>query len=275
MADYWIRVDASQFEGFPPAVDYGLIDDNNPAPEGTEIIQLAEGQTIDDAISEGGYLDFEEDINLHNIEYDFEYKIWDLSVKPSLPDADPRGLDYKTGLISRLHEKSLDRNKGVDVRNDFYESFDGEIYSNLIVREEFVWTFDDNGKFQKREMKHLFTIKGSTDDQPIFGEHVKETEKYYTDKDAAKAGRARRDNVISDMLDAVEKTAIALGNDNLLGYVQTMFRSFDNELNAYKTTGDTRIIEKIAAYNVAWIEAEVLPGATLRQAIMAQLSLTM
>jgi hypothetical protein len=193
------------------------------------------------------------------------YKIWDLVPDASLLGGyldSPAGLNYKTGLKVRLHPK-LTFEKGELVSCDYYLGYDGAEYSNLIVSVAMQWVRNDSGRLTQRVTTRKWTLETGE-----FGPDEKVTIKFYDAKKAAIADTRRRRNIIESMTAQSESFGV-------LPYVQTMFRSLDDELNAFEKTGDTKLIQKIAAYqpDAVWLAAEVAPNVTLRMAILGQLTL--
>lgn len=191
------------------------------------------------------------------------YKIWGLAVSAKPAFSDPSGLDYKTGLSIRLHP-DLTMVKGELVKVEYYREYDGENFNDKILTVDIEWSRNDSGKLVKRTETRKWAL---VSDSEQYGDHVKTTEKYYTPQLAALADARRRKNIIDDLTSQAEAFGV-------LSYVQTMFRSLDNELNAYEKTGDTKLIEKIGSYSRQWLESPV-PNTdyTLRQAIMGALTI--
>lgn len=197
------------------------------------------------------------------------YKIWSLAPHTALASGfdDPRALNYKTGLISSLFAK-LSFIKGELLSVKYYKDFDGKEYSDLILDVSVTYNRNDGGVLTDRITTRRWTIDGK-DEQ--FGDYVKTTQKFYTITQAAVADQRRRSNIVDNL--------VAKADSGVVTYVKTMFRNLDNEINSYKSTGDTSIIEKIGNYNGAWLDAIAIPKAvagndvTLRQVIIQQLSI--
>lgn len=202
------------------------------------------------------------------------YKIWNLTEHEEMlrdTSSSPATLDYKTGLSVRLHPK-YELVKGELVKVDYYQDFNEHVFSNKILCVDIEWTRDAQGTLLKRTETRRWTIEHDGEGD-VFGPHTKVTEKFYDTKTAALADSRRRRNVVEDMTAQVDYMAAMFGKPELKSYVQTMFRSLDNELNAYEKTGDLKIIEKIGSYSGVWLDMEIQPSVTLRMAIMGALAL--
>ena len=255
MAQYYVlKTGEGEFAG----IEYGLIDEANPAPEGSIIV---EASTIEDALS---LAELEADDIMSSIDFEPEeeklgqvYNIWALAVDKKQPNSDPRGLDYKTGLTTTLHPK-LSFVKGELLRVEYYKDYDGKEFENLILDVDVVYNRSSEGVLTDRITTRKWTI------QDGFGTHVKTTKKFYSITQAAVADQRRRSNIVDNL--------VAKAHPSVVSFVKTMFRSLDNEINSYKTTGDTKLIEKIGGYDGQWLDAEVAPSVTLRMAIIGQLT---
>lgn len=214
------------------------------------------------------------------------YKIWNLvdpEFAPTNHSLSPEGLNYKTGLHIRLHKRPVIVS-GQLIRMDYFCHYDGSDFADLVVSVEFNWIRDATTKqLVKREGTISWTTVDSTDGEPKYGQHVKQTEKYYDARTAALADSRRRRNIIDEALALVGFLASNV-DANLLGYVQTMLRSLDDEVNTYVNTNDRKLVEKISTYSGQWLETDVygilsalgkqdiFEGITLRQALMGTLN---
>ncbi len=198
-----------------------------------------------------------------NDEQGLAYKIWPLAVEPRPPFTDPSGLDYKTNLSKRLHP-AMTMVKGELVKVEYFRDYDGDAYNNKILSVDIDWQRSESGRLVKRTETRQWVVDS---EEVEFGSHVKTTEKHYTPQLAALADARRRKNIVDDLTSQADAFGV-------LPYVQTMFRSLDNELNAYEKTGDKKIIEKINSYSGAWLDTPV-PNEpyTLRQAIIGGLTI--
>lgn len=191
------------------------------------------------------------------------YKIWfltDYEENLKSPFDSPFTLDYKTGLNVRLHPRFI-IDSGELRRAEYYSSYDGTDYNDIILEVDVVWNRNEAGQlFERIETRRWY----NTDDS--IGDHVKVTKKYYNKEMAAKADSRRRSNIVEHM------TALA-DTFGVLAYVQTMFRDLDDSLTSYEKTGDVRIISEIETYEGVWLEVN-FPGTpyTLRQVIMSELN---
>lgn len=188
--------------------------------------------------------------------------------------SDPSGLDYKTGLNTRLHpDFTFDTGRLVMVK--YFKNFDGTVFSDLILQVEISYTDDANGNAKMRTTTRKWSM-----DNDEFGPHVKVTDKFYDSRASSREGVTRRTNIVNNLLDQSDD----FGAKELF---KVMFRSIDLDIIAYKETGDDSIIASIAAYESgtsegAWLESKpyaALPDGnpmrnyTLRQLIMGALSI--
>lgn len=183
------------------------------------------------------------------------YKIW--KYVPGVEHAtfvDPRGVNYKTQLLTRL-EPAYIIEKGYLVEVKYFADLDDPESLVLTV------TFNYDEELRQRVSVRKWMIESG---EP--GDHVKIGKKRYTSKQWAKVQIRRRENIIEELTSQAEEFGI-------LSYVQTLFRRLAPELNSYVTTGDPSIVEDISKYSGVWLESpSSVEGVTLRQAIIAQLT---
>jgi len=193
---------------------------------------------------------------------DQQYLIWLYTTHNYVDFADPRTVDYKTGLTVRLHP-TLTFNRGELVAVD-YCAIHGDPTS-LVLRVDIQWDRVD-GVLVKRIETRKYVIE-SVDGEIEFGDHVKVSEKFYDSVTAAQADVKRRTNIINDLTAKAEAFGV-------LSYVQDLWTTLDNELNAYKATNNRLILSEINNYEGAWLETPVPDTPfTLRQLIIYELTL--
>ncbi len=217
------------------------------------------------------------------------YKIWTLvdpEFAPANHFANPEGLNYKTGLHIRLQKRALIVS-GQLMRMEYFCHYDRATreFNDKVLEVNFEWLRDADTKqlLERRgEIKWVLS-ELDADDNIQFGDHIKETEKPYDARTAALADARRRRNIIDEALALIDFMAANV-NAQLLGYVQTMLRTLDDEVNTYVNTNDRKLVEKISSYSGAWLDTDVYPilaaigkqdifeGITLRQALMGTLN---
>ena len=189
-----------------------------------------------------------------------EYKIWQLTnyedQLKSLSD-DPRTLNYKTGLTEQLFPVYKQKT-GYIVQVPYLSEHGNE--ESIILRSDV--TYNELEKY--RDTVRKFTI--ITEDGSVqFGDFVKTSRKFYDNQQWEIVQKRRRQNIV-DLLTA------QAAQFEVLGFVQTLWRTLNAELSAYISTGDDTLIEKIASYDGQWLDApSSIPGLTLRQVIAGQL----
>ena len=189
-----------------------------------------------------------------------KYKIWEYSILGQPLADDPRTLDYKTGLTTRLHPV-MTFAKGELTQVKYFSDYDDE--SSLILCVDIEWVREE-GVLKQRVETRKYVLEGEGIE---YGEAVKISVKHYDTVTSAKADVKRRSNIISDLTARAEDFGV-------LSDVQELFRSLDNELNAYISTGDNAILSKILTYEGQWLETPV-PNTpyTLRQVILDGLTI--
>ncbi len=203
---------------------------------------------------------------------DNEYLIYGLLKNPQDAPMNwsqlPAHINYKT-QVKRLHGLEY-LQKGELQKMEYYRDYNettGE-YEQLILAAYFEWIRDESGQLIKRpSFRRWVKFNGE------LGEPYYDEPKIYNKQKAQIADARRRDNIIKHLTSQSEIFGV-------LTYVQTMFRTLDNELNAYEKTGDPKLLEKIQSYSGAWLNTDVssvipdMPaGTTLRSVIISQLTL--
>ena len=195
-----------------------------------------------------------------------EYKIWEYASSPQPLSSDPRGLDYVRGLTTGVHtyQKYV---KGEKIAEEVYVNYDGETYSDLLVSVSIEYYRADDGTLKSKTKTYKWALIGTDD----LGDIEKVSRTVYSVTEAAVADQRRRSNIVDNL--------VAKADPAVASFVKTMFRNLDNEINSYKSTGDTSLIHKISTYTGAWLDVIAIPASiagvdvTLRQAIIGQLTL--
>lgn len=208
-----------------------------------------------------------------------QYKIWTLvdsnHVANDFSDS-PTQLDYKTGLLTRLHPK-YEIVSGQLVKVEYYCHYTIEGgFKDLVLSAEFSWDRDENGVLIKREATRRWCLLESTDESPIFGRKIKHDTKFYNASQAAIADSRRRSNIVEELL--AQSSAFGVFTEN-----QLMFRDLADSLVLYKETGDRKLVSDIMSYDAAWLNTDVTEilrasglavpdGTTLRLAIVSAIN---
>ena len=207
------------------------------------------------------------------------FTIWSL-VDPGLAPVDhsvlPKGLDYVKGLITSLHPKE-DWDKGVPVLEQHYREYDGDSsYDGLEVQCDFSYEFNEKGDPLVRTKETRWMQSDGN-----LGAEAKVEVRKYNKVTSRRAGRKRRKNVISNLIDQSEVF-------NATADFNFMFESISKDVQSYERTGNTKLIQSVQQYEVgtqagAWLEDKPfknkLPAEdpredlTLRHLIMGALAL--
>jgi len=207
-----------------------------------------------------------------------EYNIWYLTNATAAPkefNQSPISLDYKTGLSKRLHPKYT-ISSGQLIMVEYFENYDGEKFSNLILVVNFSWIRDESGMLRERRAERLWTVVGSEDSDPEFGKDIKHDVKFYDSKQAEIADARRRQNIVDDLLSQSRSFGVYEQN-------QLMFRDLSTSLILYKETGDRSLVSDIMSYQAEWLDTDIseilqssglqVPdGTTLRLAIVGAIN---
>ena len=194
-----------------------------------------------------------------------DYKIWKLTnYEDQLRSTsdDPRQINYKTGLNTRLHpEYTFDKGELTQVK--YFETYGDE--SSLVLCVDITWERDETKNLTKRTETRKYVIE-SEGEEIEFGPLTKISEKFYDAVTGAKADVRRRSNIVDNLIARAERFGV-------LSFVQTMFRSLDDDLNSYKATGDSTVLGDIDTYEGAWLETPVPDTPfTLRQLIIYEMT---
>jgi len=181
-------------------------------------------------------------------------------------DDDPRTLNYKTGLTTRLNP-GYQFNKGRLVETNWFAPDENGLYTVHVLTVENEYTDHPNtDTVDYRTTTRRWVVEGGG-----YGEFIKVTVKPYDERMAKREGSRRRQNIVNDLRD--QTTLFGVQSQFL-----EMFRDLDLDIRAYQDEGDMSLISLVGIYKKGqpegiWLEANV-PGSpyTLRQAIMGALN---
>jgi len=210
------------------------------------------------------------------------YNIWSI-LDPSIAPIDhtqtPEYINYKTG-VPRLHPVE-DVFRGELVQVKYFKDFDEdtEEYSNLILCVEFEWERDSRNRLKRRIATRKWTTRTSTDENPVYGPHVRVDRKHYNKKKSRIADIRRRENIVEELTARASEFGAEIPN-------QKMRLALDHSFGPYIDTGNPQLVQDVQDYvdpdGVPWLEAEteiyvpeqdITIALTVRDAIKAQLSL--
>ena len=175
----------------------------------------------------------------------------------------PVGIDYKTGLTTRLQERET-MVAGELIRVEYFRSYIDGVFVDLVIDVNITYNRNEAGELISRSVLREWYLE---DGSP--GEHTKTTVKHYTPEKADRADAVRRDNIVNHMLASIGR----LGVPDLLTNVQTFFLKHNDAISAYRSSGNVTIINLILVEQEAWLDV-VAPGigAPFRNVIAGMLS---
>jgi hypothetical protein len=209
-------------------------------------------------------------------------KLVALTVKKENPTEPPFDIDFVSGLDIKLHRKSIIV-KGECVAEEYYESFINGQYTNLIIREESLYSRDLLGFPVYKEVKIKYALEGG-------GYHTREKtwRKYYSSLEQIQEGKTRRGNLIANIqMPTIGLISIAMiGSTNATMAVISEGRKF---LAAYKNEFETFISDSnrdilkcftdpafpryMTAQDWPWIDFYTPYGITIRQYLASEISI--
>jgi hypothetical protein len=208
--------------------------------------------------------------------YDF---ILETSQDKSTP---PTNVDFVTGLTSKLHRKSI-LVKGECTSEEYYQSYDGTTYSNLIVKESTVFTRDALGFPTYKTV----TITWYKNDGTAH-ETTKTWNKYYSNMEKIQEGKTRRGNLVSNLqMPCIGLISIALnGTPNATPEVILEGRKFladyaaeftlfieDSNKVMLDCLNDTNHPKYISSSEYTWIDEMTPYNITIRQYITNEMTI--
>jgi hypothetical protein len=194
----------------------------------------------------------------------------------------PTDLDFITSLKIKLHRKSI-LVKGECTSEEYYETYDGTTYGNLIVREAHVFTRDLLGFAIKRDTTISWYMNNGSA-HPT----VKLVPKYYSNGQKIDEGKTRRKNLVDGLqIPCIGLISIAMiGTPNATSAVITEGRRF---LKDYKTEFDTFTDSSnkdilsclsditfgryITSASYTWIDSMTPYGITIRAYLINELTI--
>lgn len=178
---------------------------------------------------------------------------------------DPRTLNYKTGLTTRLNPV-YEFDKGRLVKTEWFAPDDQDEYTVHVLTVENEYFDNADGSVNRRITTRKWIVEDGS-----FGAFTKVTKKPYSPQLAKREGVRRRTNIVNELRD--QTTLFGVQNQFL-----KMYRDLDLDIRAYVEEDDLSLINLIGVYKQdqpdgAWLET-IVPGTTftLRQAIMGALN---
>lgn len=194
----------------------------------------------------------------------------------------PIDVDFITGLKIKLHRKSIIV-KGECTAEEYYETYDGTTYGNLIVKETNVFTRDALGFAIKRDTTIAWYMNNGATHAT-----TKLIPKYYSNLQKIEEGKTRRVNLVSSLqMPCIGLISIAMiGTPNATPAIIAEGRKFMNdykiEFDNFKDVSDKTILsclsdslhpKYITVTNYSWIDSMTPYGVTIRQYLINELTI--
>lgn len=190
-------------------------------------------------------------------------RIYKYIATPEIYDQEfpPVGHNYKTGLTRKLYEDRT-MSYGAPVEITFYANFNGGVYSDPVVRENWYFERDSNGFPVYRKI----TIQWFNDDGSIH-DHEKELERNFTLEEAISESRKRRKNIMQRVqyLTLGLITGLVPGGTIELGraFIASVSRQVADFIE-YDTTDLADYLTTQGPIDHPWLLTQVQPGVTIQ-----------
>jgi hypothetical protein len=207
---------------------------------------------------------------------------WINPVNINDPLIPPVQIDFVTGLDIKLHRKSIIV-KGECRAEEFYENYDGRVYSNLIVREVHSFTRDSLGFAVKRDTVVSWI---NNNEQPNVV--IKRLPKFYSSVEQIEEGKTRRGNLVNAlqiptiglisiaMIGSTNATmAVILEGRKFLAEYKLEFDVFVNEsnkamLDCFSNPSNPRYV---SSDKYSWIDFMTPYGVTIRNYLYSEMNI--
>ena len=199
-----------------------------------------------------------------------EFKLYDAVEGTILSRfAPPTEIDYR---LLNLHRNEI-LDKGLPIQVDYYQDFDGESYTDLVVREVYHYRFIPGSRqvpYHQRIAIQWMRRDGSVG-------HVKYKERYFTGTEPLKWQRKRKNtNVMQIKAILTELFTTRVGAEEGLEKVDTLFDSLFNTIETYIKGREQHLIDELASYAEPALNYPIHKGAgalTIREYVMAELDI--
>lgn len=207
------------------------------------------------------------------------YRIWSYSVEDRDPTDDPRGLNFKTGLHTRLHPV-YDFVAGELQKVEYYATAtpnaQGTVdYSDLVCDVSFTYTRDAGGFAQYRVATRRWFLADGTP-----GPHVKVQVKYYTPQTSMKEGKRRRENIVDNAMMTVvgmlQATNPTTDIEVLLQWGRDLASEYSAQISTYIRESNRDIVTELGKNLPAypWLDTIVdAQGTTIRDYLINELDI--
>lgn len=194
----------------------------------------------------------------------------------------PCNVDFITSTSVKLHRKSY-ITKGECYKEEFYLHYDGQAYSQLMVKEETSFTRDPLGFPIYKDVK----ISWATEDGD-FHQTTKTWKKYYSSLEKISEGKFRRGNLIQNLqIPCIGFISLSrLGNFNATPEVilegRRFLADYKNEFELFIQDSNKDIIsclndvshpKYISVADYDWIDSQTPYGVTVRQWLIGEMSI--
>ncbi len=222
----------------------------------------------------------------NNIKY---YKIYDYIENKNIYDTSeaPLSLDFRTSLKQMLHRKST-LIKGECVTEEYYQSctVNGQgtlSYSNLIVSEHHAFTRDPLG-FPVMRNSHLHFYDKNGLESP----ESKHWTKFYNSLEKIQEGKTRRGNLVDNLqmpcigLISLSMTGSPVPSPSVILEGRRFLFDYKKEFDSFVDESNRDIVQCFSnvnhpryasASNYTWINSMTPYGVTIRQFLIAELTI--
>ncbi len=189
------------------------------------------------------------------------YDFLNFPIDPEKTLERPRTINLKRDLTIRPVKKTTIV-FGERTQSEYYEKYEDEVYINLLLRIDHVFTRDSQGLVLQRSTKTCWAYDDGSLETGI------ETIKYYiTESEKYKEIKRRRYNIIYENL-------IPIGRlEGLEEPITSFFETYQVQVQSYIDAGSREILLLTQTSPESWLDTVLTTGRSAREAIPIYLSM--
>lgn len=186
------------------------------------------------------------------------YRLYDYVADSVDKTVFPGHINYKTGLIARLHPLHT-INRGELDKTVYYANYDGTNYSTPVLEVTFTWHRDSSGFCSKRDSVIAYYLSNGE-----LASQTKNLEKFYNEQESIEEGRRRRQNIVNDLsltlIGLLFQTVTGKTSEEILQMARDWFKVNKTDIETFVEASDKTIHTVILNDLTYWMD-NLVPNA--------------